>query len=49
MIQWPLLSFLLIRLLLGTLLGAGKAGYIETITLKAFPEKQIEEIVTKIY
>jgi uncharacterized protein with GYD domain len=33
----------------GTLLGAGKAGYIETITLKAFPESQLEKIVTQIY
>ena len=33
----------------GTLLGAGKSGYIETITLKAFPEKQLEKIVAKIY
>ena len=31
------------------LLGAGKAGYIETTTLKAFPESQLEKIVTKIY
>ena len=31
------------------LLGAGKAGYIETITLKAFPESQLEKIVTNIY
>ena len=31
------------------LLGAGKAGYIETTTLKAFPESQLENVVTKIY
>ena len=31
------------------LLGAGKAGYIETTTLKAFPESQLESVVTKIY
>ena len=31
------------------LLGAGKAGYIETTTLKAFPESQLEKIVNKIY
>ena len=30
------------------LLGAGKAGYIETTTLRAFPESQVAEIVTKI-
>ena len=33
----------------GTLLGAGRAGYIETTTLKAFPENQLEKIVNKIY
>jgi uncharacterized protein with GYD domain len=33
----------------GTLLGAGKAGYIETTTLKAFPENQLGKIVTQIY
>ena len=33
----------------GTLLGAGRAGYIETTTLKAFPENQLEKIVAKIY
>lgn len=33
----------------GTLLGAGKAGYIETTTLKAFPENQLEKIITQIY
>jgi uncharacterized protein with GYD domain len=31
------------------LLGAGKAGYIETTTLKAFPESQLEKIVAKIH
>ena len=30
------------------LLGAGKAGYIKTTTLRAFPESQLEKIVTKI-
>ena len=33
----------------GTLLGAGRAGYIETTTLKAFPENRLEKIVNKIY
>ena len=33
----------------GTLLGAGKSGYIETTTLKAFPENQLEKIVNQIY
>lgn len=33
----------------GTLLGAEKSGYIETKTLKAFPENQLEKIVAKIY
>ena len=35
--------------IVGTLLGAGKAGYIETTTLKAFPESQLAKIVTQIY
>jgi uncharacterized protein with GYD domain len=30
------------------LLGAGKAGYIETTTLRAFPESQLENVVGKI-
>ena len=35
--------------LAGILLGAGKAGYIETTTLKAFPESQLAKIVKLIY
>ena len=33
----------------GILLGAGKAGYIETTTPKAFPESQLAKIVKLIY
>lgn len=32
-----------------TLLGAGKAGNIETTTLKAFPETQLVKIIEEIY
>lgn len=31
------------------LLGAGKAGYIETTTLKAFPESQVAKIVSGLH